>query len=153
VEVFSPQLQAEILRLREYVEPDAEWPLRLIGRREKGSQNTWMHNASRIYPDGYRFAAHVHPADASACDVTTGDEVRLVSQSGSIVVSIIVVDTIRKGVVSVPNGWGHGGGSWSRANRIKGANSNELVSHQDVEAIAGMSILNGVPIRMERINI
>jgi formate dehydrogenase len=51
VQVFSPQLQAELRRLQEYVEPDLEWPLRLIGRREKGSQNSWMHNASRVYPD------------------------------------------------------------------------------------------------------
>jgi len=36
VQLFSKQLQCEVARLRSYVEPDAEWPLRLIGRREKG---------------------------------------------------------------------------------------------------------------------
>jgi len=111
-----------------------------------------MHNASRIYTDEYRFTAHVHPADAATCGARNGDEVRLVSRSGSIVVPITIVDTIRPGVVSVPNGWGHKGGSWRRANAFKGANSNDLVSHDDVEAIAGMSILNGLPVRMERLD-
>lgn len=152
VQLYSPQLRSEIARLRAYVEPDAAWPLRLIGRREKGSQNTWMHNARLIYPDGYTFAAHVHAADAEACGVEDGDEVRLVSAAGSITIPISVQDSMRQGVVSVPNGWGHKGGSWERANAFKGANSNDLVSHDDVEAIAGMSILNGVPIRMERID-
>jgi len=152
VQLFSEQLQSEIVSLRSYLEPDDEWPLRLIGRREKGSQNTWMHNARRIYPDDYQFSAHVHPTDARNCGARDGDEVRLVSPSGSIVVHISTVDTIRPGVVSVPNGWGHKGGSWKRANSFKSANSNELVSTEDVEAVAGMSILNGVPVRMERLD-
>jgi formate dehydrogenase len=151
VQLFSEQLQIEIRNLRGYVEPDDHWPMRLIGRREKGSQNTWMHQSSRIYPDTYEFAAHVHQSDADECGVKDGEDVRLVSSTGSIIVPIIIRDDIRSGVVSVPNGWGHAGGSWSRANAIKGVNSNDLVSPDEVEAIAGMSILNGVPVRMERI--
>jgi anaerobic selenocysteine-containing dehydrogenase len=150
VQLYSPQLRSEIVRLRAYVEP-AAWPLRLIGRREAGSQNSWMHNARLLYPDSYAFTAHVHAADAEACGVKDGDEVRLVSAAGSITVPISVRDSIRPGVVSLPNGWGHRGGSWERANAFKSANSNDLVSHDDVEAIAGMSILNGVPLRMERL--
>lgn len=152
VQLFSEQLQSEVASLRHYAEPDDEWPLRMIGRREKGSQNTWMHNARLIYPDDYQFTAHVHATDAATCGVHNGDKVRLVSRSGSIVVPIAIVDTIRPGVVSVPNGWGHKGVSRSRSNSFGGANSNELVSPDDVEAIAGMSILNGVPVRMERLD-
>lgn len=152
VQVFSEELQSEVARLRNYVEPDDEWPLRMIGRREKGSQNTWMHQASLIYPDQYQPRAQVHFTDAARCGVRDGDNVRLVSRAGSIVVAIAIVDTIRPGVVSVPNGWGHQGGSWRRSNSFGGANSNELVSPNDVEAVAGMSILNGVPVRMERLD-
>ncbi|GAA1787203.1 molybdopterin-dependent oxidoreductase [Pseudarthrobacter sulfonivorans] len=151
VQLYSLQLRSEVARLRAYAEPDATWPLRLIGRREKGSQNTWMHNSRLVYPDGYTFAAHIHAADADACGVEDGGEVRLVSAAGSIVVTVSIQDSMRQGVVSVPNGWGHRGGSWQRANAFRGSNSNELVSHEDVEAVAGMSILNGIPIRMERV--
>ena len=99
----------------------------------------------------YRFTAHVHPADAAACGVRDGDDVRLVSRSGSIVRADRHRRHHQPGVVSVPNGWGHKGGSWSRSNAFGGANSNDLVSPDDVEAIAGMSILNGVPVRMEKL--
>jgi anaerobic selenocysteine-containing dehydrogenase len=94
-----------------------------------------MRNASRIYGDDNRFTAHVHPYDAAASGAADGDEVRLVSNSGAVVVPISIVDSVRHGVV-VPNGWGHNGGSWRRANDIQGVNSNELVSHDDVEAVA-----------------
>lgn len=151
VQLFSAQLRSEVERLRAYAEPDDVWPLRLIGRREKGSQNTWLHNSSRLYPDDYRFAAQVHPGDAADCGVEDGDQVRLVSAAGAIVVPVAIVDSVRRGVVSVPNGWGHAGGSWKRANELAGVNSNELVSPDDVEELAGMSILNGVAIRMERV--
>ena len=152
VQVFSEELRSEVARLRSYVEPDDEWPLRMIGRREKGSQNTWMHQASLIYPDDYRFRAQVHPTDAARCGARDGEKVRLVSAVGSIAVPIAVVDSVRPGVVSVPNGWGHHGGSWRRSNSLGGVNSNELADPDDVEAIAGMSIINGVPIRMERLD-
>lgn len=150
IQLYSEPLRTEVSRLRAYLEPDEDWPLRLIGRREKGSQNTWLHNSTLIYPDDYSFAAHVNAADAQACGVAEGDLVRLVSAAGSITLPISIQESIREGVVSVPNGWGHKGGSWQRANELRGVNSNELVSHDDVEAIAGMSILNGVPIRMQR---
>jgi len=54
-------------------------------------------------------------------------------------------------VVSVPNGWGQQGGSSKRASWFEGANTSELVGPDDVEAIAEMSTLNGVQIRMERL--
>ncbi|MEU1984507.1 molybdopterin-dependent oxidoreductase [Nocardia sp. NPDC019395] len=149
VRLNSEQLRSEIGRMRSYHDSDETWPLRMIGRREKGSQNTWMHNSARLYPDDYRFVAFVHPRDAEVSQVRDGETVRLVSAVGSIEVPIKVVDAIRQGVVSVPNGWGHRGGSWHRSNRFAGANTNDLVDHTDVEAIAGMSIINGVPIRME----
>lgn len=153
VQVNSVELRSEVARLRAYIEPDENWPLRMVGRREKGSQNTWMHNSRVVYADDYVFAAHVHPADAEANGVKDGDEVRLVSAAGEITLRIAVRTSVRPGVVSVPNGWGHtaDGGSWTRANAISSANSNELVSHDDFEAVAGMSILNGVPIRLERL--
>lgn len=152
VQLFSPQLQSEVVNLRAYVEPDVEWPLRLVGRREKGSQNTWMHNSKAIYGDAYQFRAHVNPIDAAACHAVEDDTVMLTSVAGSIAIQISIVDSVMAGVVSVPHGWGHRGGSARHANAIGGVNSNELVDPNDVEALAGMSILNGIPIRMERVS-
>ncbi|KJL42307.1 molybdopterin-containing oxidoreductase family protein [Microbacterium trichothecenolyticum] len=151
VRLFSSHLQTEIDRLFAYVEPDDEWPMRMVGRREPGSQNTWMHQATLIYPDSYRFAAHLHPTDAERHGVVEGETVLVVSPSGSISVPIAFDDAMRPGVVSIPNGWGHPDDGSHRGSFAENRNSNDLVSHEDVEQLAGMSILNGVPIRIERL--
>ena len=53
------------------------------------------------------------------------------------------------GTIAVPHGWGHKGtGGWKLANSAGGANVNQLMSSDpnDVEALAGMSWLTGVPV-------
>ena len=56
------------------------------------------------------------------------------------------------GTIAVPHGWGHKGtGGWRLANRAGGVNVNQLMSSdpEHVEALAGMSWLTGVPVRVE----
>jgi hypothetical protein len=56
-------------------------------------------------------------------------------------------------VVAVPHGWGHKGtGGWQVANGAGGANVNQLMSSApaDLEKLAGMARLTGVPVRVER---
>jgi formate dehydrogenase len=50
----------------------------------------------------------------------------------------------------VPHGWGHRGG-WRLANATGGANVNALASNDpaDLERLAGMAFLNGIPIRLD----
>ncbi len=58
------------------------------------------------------------------------------------------------GTIAVPQGWGHRGGGWRLANSVAGANVNELTSNrpEDLERLAGMSVLNGVAVRIETVN-
>ena len=56
------------------------------------------------------------------------------------------------GVVAIPHGWGHRGtGNLRVANRAGGANVNQLMSSDpdDIEPLAGMARLTGVPVRVE----
>ena len=55
------------------------------------------------------------------------------------------------GTIAIPQGWGHRGGGWRLANAHAGVNVNELTSNrpEDLEALAGMSVLNGVAVRLE----
>jgi formate dehydrogenase len=152
VQLFSSTLRSEIERLVVHEDPDDVWPLRLVGRRERGSQNTWMHNSRRIYPEDYQFRAHVHPEDAAARGIRNGDRVKLSSAVGSLIVPVSLVETVGRGVVSVPHGWGHSPGTWRATSLWGGANSNDLADPDDVEAIAGMAILNGIAIQMEPAN-
>ncbi len=62
-----------------------------------------------------------------------------------------LTDEVGPGTIAVPHGWGHRGGGWRRANAAGGANVNELMSSdpEDLERLAGMSLLNGVAVRIE----
>jgi len=98
-------------------------------------------------------AARMHVDDAAAADIVDGDRVRIASLHGEIELPVIVTKDIVVGVVAVPHGWGHKGtGGWQVANRAGGANVNQLMSSAptDLEKLAGMARLTGVPVRVER---
>lgn len=131
-------------------EEDSAFPLRLIGLRENRSHNSWMHNVERLVPDGRRPQARVNPVDASALGAADGDTIVIESRRGAITMPILVTDEVGPGTVAIPHGWGHNAG-WQRANRAGGASPNDLVSTtaSDLESLAAMSVLNGVPIRLK----
>ena len=74
----------------------------------------------------------------------------LASKSGELRVPVRVTDEVMPGVVALPHGWGHRGG-WQVANAAGGVNVNQLMSSapEDLEPLAGMAFLNGVPVRVE----
>jgi anaerobic selenocysteine-containing dehydrogenase len=111
-----------------------------------------MHNVERLVPDGRSPKTRIHPADAEQVGVVDGELVRIESKAGSITLPASVTPEMNPGTIAVPHGWGHHGG-WQRANAAGGACSNLLVSTatEDVEPLAGMSILNGIPVRLTRV--
>jgi formate dehydrogenase len=66
-----------------------------------------------------------------------------------VTVPVKVTDELIPGTVALPHGWGHHGG-WQLANRNAGANVNLLAgaSPGDLEPLAGMAFLNGIPVRV-----
>jgi anaerobic selenocysteine-containing dehydrogenase len=159
VALDQPEIAREVadLQARAAAETEADFPLRLIGMRELRSENSWMHNAPLLLRGGRRQRARMHPADASALGVGDGDQVRLVSRHGAIELPVAVTEDLKQGVVAVPHGWGHKGtGGWSSANAAAhggGVNVNLLMSSapEDLERLAGMAVLNGVPVRAEAV--
>jgi formate dehydrogenase len=131
---------------------DPEFPLRLIGLRELRSHNSWMHNSPLLMRGGRVHALRINPEDAEEHGLAEGDEVRLASKSGSVTVPVKVTDEMTRGTVALPHGWGHHGG-WRVANDAGGVNVNLLASSDpdDLEPLAGMAFLNGIPVRLERV--
>jgi anaerobic selenocysteine-containing dehydrogenase len=129
---------------------DPAFPLLLIGLREIRSQNSWMHNSPTLMKGARRQSARIHPDDAERAGVVDGGRVRVVSRHGSIEVAVTITDDVGPGTVAVPHGWGHAGG-WRLANASEGQNVNRLMSRDaaDLEVLAGMSLLNGVAVRLE----
>ncbi|MDB5967872.1 MAG: formate dehydrogenase [Hydrocarboniphaga sp.] len=150
INVCPPILEDELNRLRGHLD-DPAFPLRLIGMREIRSQNSWLHNIPRVMPSARRHVAHLNPIDATAHGITADDAITITSKSGSIRTAVKLTADIFPGTVALPHGWGHSGG-WKIANRSGGVNSNILASGalEDIEPIAGMSILTGIPIRISR---
>jgi anaerobic selenocysteine-containing dehydrogenase len=151
VRLDPPEIAAEALRLAAQNGHHPDFPLRLIGLRELRSHNSWMHNAPLLMRGGCTHAARVHPDDAEALGIGDGDRCRISSPHGSIEIAATVTDEIKPGTVAVPHGWGHRGGGWEVANRAGGANVNLLASSnpEDLERLAGMAFLNGIPVRIE----
>jgi anaerobic selenocysteine-containing dehydrogenase len=92
----------------------------------------------------------VHPDDAEARGLSDGDPARVASKSGAVEVPILITEDMTPGTVALPHGWGHRGG-WSVANAAGGVNVNLLSSSapEDLEPLAGMAFLNGIPVSLE----
>lgn len=150
VRLRHDEIAAEVAKLSRRQVPDG-YPLRLIGMREARSENSWMHNAPLLMRGGRAQHALLHVDDAAAADIADGDLVRIASPHGEIELPVIVTKDLVAGVVAVPHGWGHKGtAGWRVANSAGGANVNRLMSSavDDVESLAGMARLTGVPVRV-----
>ncbi len=60
-------------------------------------------------PDPRRLTLRIHPEDAAALGLAEGDEARITSNAGEIVVPVTLTDEMISGTVALPHGWGHAG--------------------------------------------
>lgn len=151
VRLAHDDIASEIAALSRRAEPDG-YPLRMIGMREPRSENSWLHNSPLLMRGKRIHRALMHTEDAATRHLADGDAVRVRSPYGQIDIALSLTDDIMRGTVAIPHGWGHkGSGRWRIANQAGGANVNQLMSSEpaDVEALAGMSWLTGVPVQVE----
>ncbi|MGA2953113.1 MAG: molybdopterin-dependent oxidoreductase, partial [Caulobacteraceae bacterium] len=122
--------------------------LRLFGRRDLKSMNSWMHNVDRLVRRGAP-ALEMHPADAAERGLRDGATVEISGAGQRIVATLQVTEAVAPGSICYPHGWGHAG-SWRTANSVGGANVNAIApsSPQDAEAVSGASFLDGIPVEV-----
>lgn len=150
------EIGAEISAITRRETPE-QFPMRLIGMRQPRSENSWMHNSPMLMGPVLKRGDRAHGAlmnaeDAAVLAIADGDTVCIRSATGSIEVPVTLTTDIVRGAIAVPHGWGHSGsGGWKLANRGGGVNVNKLMSTApaDVESLAGMSWLTGVPVRVQ----
>jgi anaerobic selenocysteine-containing dehydrogenase len=153
VRLEHEDIAAEIIDLSRRNAP-VDFPMRVISMREPRSENSWMHNAPLLMRGNRIHRALMHLDDAAARRIGEGDTIAVRSPYGQIALPVSLTADIVPGTIAVPHGWGHKGtGGWKLANRAGGANVNQLMSSDpaDVEALAGMSWLTGVPVEVERV--
>ncbi|MEU6574554.1 molybdopterin oxidoreductase family protein [Streptomyces sp. NPDC046805] len=149
VELLPQSLADDLPRLRAAL---AERPdgLVLVGRRHLRSNNSWMHNVPALTGGTNRCTLQIHPDDAERLGVRDGGQVRVKGAGGEVVAPAEVTDSVRRGVVSLPHGWGHDrpGTRLSHAVTAPGVNVNQLLDGSLLDPLSGNAVLNGVPVEL-----
>jgi anaerobic selenocysteine-containing dehydrogenase len=132
-------------------EANSGFDLLMIGRRSTRSNNSWMHNSQRLVKGKERCTLLIHPVDAVQRAIEEGDRVTVSSCVGSVQIKVEVTDSIMKGVVSMPHGWGHNreGSRLPIAKKKAGVSMNDLTDEQFVDPLTGIAALNGLPVKVE----
>ncbi|WP_329054432.1 molybdopterin oxidoreductase family protein [Streptomyces violaceus] len=147
VELLPGPIAQDLPRLRAAL---AERPegLVLVGRRHLRSNNSWMHNVPALTGGSNRCTLHIHPEDAERLGVVDGAPVRVKGAGGEVTAPAEVTDAVRRGVVSLPHGWGHDrpGTRLSHASADPGVNVNQLLDGRLLDPLSGNAVLNGVPV-------
>jgi len=127
--------------------------LLLVGRRDLRSNNSWMHNVPALVSGRPRCVLYVHPDDARNAGLRDSEPALLESRVCSREIPVRVTDEMMPGVVSLPHGWGHEGvDDWLATAGVNvGVSANDWTDDQLVESIVGQSVLNGVPVRLRRV--
>jgi anaerobic selenocysteine-containing dehydrogenase len=129
-------------------ESNGHGSLRLIGRRQVQSNNSWMHNVPRLMRGKDRCTLLMHPDDAKSRGLASGAVVEVVSRTGRVRAPLEVSDEMKPGVVSLPHGWGHhrAGTRMATAAASPGASLNDVTDDERVDALSGNAALSGVPV-------
>ncbi|KFG09499.1 molybdopterin oxidoreductase family protein [Streptomyces scabiei] len=149
IELLPAPIVDDLPRLRTALRerPDG---LVLIGRRHLRSNNSWLHNIPALTGGTNRCTLHIHPDDAGRLGVTDGDAVRIKGAGGEVTAPVEVTDVVRRGVVSLPHGWGHDrpGTRMRHAAIDPGVNVNQLLDGSLLDPLSGNAVLNGVPVEL-----
>ncbi|MGW4100527.1 molybdopterin-dependent oxidoreductase [Mycobacterium sp. NPDC004974] len=145
IELAPEPIVADVARLRDAL-GRAVGGFLLIGRRHLRSNNSWMHNLPALSGGSNRCTLQIHPDDAADLGLT--DIAVIKGPGGELLAPIEVNDGMRRGVVSLPHGWGHdrGGTGQQLAASRPGANVNQLNDGTHLDPLSGTAVLNGIPV-------
>lgn len=146
---FLWALQQEIKSRKTAASP--EYPMLMVNRRAREGMNSWLNETKGLFEQRRSNTVDLHPDDADALGVVAGQWVRVSSASGSVEVPVAIDDGIRRGVVTIAHGWGSRiydpqGGAVPEQH---GANRNRLVDRADFDPFSQTPAFNGVPVRVE----
>lgn len=147
IELLPEPIAADLPRLRRAL-GDRPAPLVLVGRRHLRSNNSWMHNVGSLAGGSNVCTLQIHPDDAARLGLVDGASARIESSGGAIEAPAEITDTVRRGVVSLPHGWGHSrpGTRMAVAAAHPGANVNQLLDGTLLDPLSGTAVLNAVPV-------
>ena len=145
--------QADLERVREMMQNYDDKQILLIGRRHVRSNNSWLHNSYRLVKGKPRCTLMLHPETAKEYSIEDGQNVKVSSRVGSVIITAEVTDELMPKVVSIPHGWGHGrkGVKQKIAQAHAGVSVNDLTDDTLIDQLSGNAAVNGVPVQLEAI--
>ncbi|WP_201624443.1 molybdopterin oxidoreductase family protein [Psychrobacter immobilis] len=145
--------QADLERVREMMQGYDDKQVLLIGRRHVRSNNSWLHNSYRLVKGKPRCTLMLHPETAKEYGIEDGQNVKVTSRVGSVIITAEVTDELMPKVVSIPHGWGHGrkGVKQKIAQAHAGVSVNDLTDDTLIDQLSGNAAVNGVPVQLEAI--
>jgi anaerobic selenocysteine-containing dehydrogenase len=130
------QLQVAAAGVGGIDDDDAHDPLVLVNRRTPQQYNSLHRHVAGRAPQAAP-ALYVHPADASARRLASGDFAVISTVHGTCRAPVEVTDTIRPGVVSLPHGFDD-------------ANVNLVTSTAHADPLSGMTIVSGLAVYVRK---
>ncbi|BFM01613.1 hypothetical protein Psyaliredsea_02600 [Psychrobacter alimentarius] len=145
--------QADLDRVQAMIQEYDDTKILLIGRRHVRSNNSWLHNSQRLVKGKSRCTLMLHPETAEQHGIKDGQDVRVTSRVGSVVITAEVTNELMPGVVSIPHGFGHGrkGVKQKIAQAHAGVSVNDLTDDTLIDTLSGNAAVNGVPVQLEAV--
>lgn len=149
-----PEFLASVNRLSlEAPKPDPDYPL-LLGTtcRDLGNVNTLYRNEKWVerHPPENRLI--MHPEDARALDVSGESRVRIRSRIAAADAALALSEDGMPGTVYLKGGWGlFSRDPGDESGAVRGTAAALFVPDEDADEHTGMPFLNGIPVRVDRI--
>ncbi|MFO0728143.1 MAG: molybdopterin-dependent oxidoreductase [Myxococcota bacterium] len=143
--------KADLPRVQAMLSAPRPSGLVLIGRRLLRSNNSWMHNSDRLTKGKPPCTLLIHPEDAAQRGILSGAPVTLRSERGVVITTAEVSEVMKRGVVSLPHGYGHDrpGTELRIASARPGASMNDVTDERAVDPLSATAVLNGVSVEVE----
>jgi anaerobic selenocysteine-containing dehydrogenase len=138
VKSIDPESEAAALETNE------QYPLILnAGRHTSMNANTLMRDPS--WNEGKRACTlAMNPADVDKYGFSDGQKVRIVTEAAEVEIELEVTDSVRKGMVIIPHGFG-----LIYNNEVYGVNVNRLTKNTHRDKLAATPLHRYVPCRVE----
>lgn len=120
----------------------------LVGRRHLRTNNSWMHNLDTLAGSTPLCTLHVHPDDAKEWGLTDGGRATVGGGTDAVVAEVEVTDDMRRGVVSLPHGFGHDLEGVDQDIVEVGVNVNRLTGPAELDPLSGTAALTAVPVKV-----
>ena len=132
---------------------DAPLSMRIIGRRQVRSGNSWMHNLPTLAKGPYRCTALVHPQDAARIGLQHQGKANIRNANGTLEVQVEISHEMMPGVISLPHGWGHDlpGMRMGVAADRPGVNLNTLLNDRLLDPLSGNAVLSGIAVEVQSV--